>query len=75
MNRSIPTEFYTEAQPPTPFGLLAPMLRPMRILAILVGLLLFFAVGGSFLPLTTWLILVAGLAVPTAASLLLVAEE
>ncbi len=75
MNRSVSHDLYSDVRPLTVIALVAPALRRMRVLACLVGALLFFAVGGSFLPLTTWLLLVTGLAVPTVASLLLVAEE
>ena len=75
MARSVTPDLYPEVRPAELLTSLAPVLRRLKALAYLSVALLLIAVGGSFLPLGTWLLLTLAVAVPTVASLILVAAD
>lgn len=75
MARSITPELYPDVRPIGLLLALLPVLRSLSILAALTLALFLVAVAGAFLPLGTWLALALGLAVPTLASLILVAMD
>ena len=75
MARSVSPELYPDVRPLEVLAALLPYLRRVRVLAYLTLALFIIGVLGSFLPLGTWLLLCAGLAVPTIASFILVAAD
>lgn len=75
MARSVTPDLYPDLRPLGLLLALLPVLRSLSLLAALTLALFLVAVAGAFLPLGTWLVLSLGLAVPTLASLLLVALD
>lgn len=75
MARSVTPDLYPDIRPIGVLLALLPVLRSLSILAVLTLALFLVAIVGAFLPLGTWLALSLGLAVPTLASLVLVAMD
>jgi hypothetical protein len=75
MARPVTHDLYPDVRPAAVLLALAPALRRLKVLGYLTVALLLVAVLGSFLPLGTWLLLCAGLAVPTLLSAMLVAGD
>lgn len=75
MARPVTPDLYPDVRPLELLASLTPVLRRLKVLAYLTLALFLLALGGAFLPLGTWLLLTLAVAVPTVASLVLVASE
>jgi hypothetical protein len=75
MTYPVSPELYAESTPPRLVTALGSTLRRLRVLVYLVMALVLAVTLGSVVPLGTWLLLCAAVAVPTLAALLVVATE
>ena len=75
MARPVTHDLYPDVRPAGVLLALAPALRRLKVLGYLTAALFMVAILGSFLPLGTWLLLSAGLALPTLLSAMLVAGD
>ena len=75
MARPVTPELYPDVPPLEVIAALVPYLRRLRVLGYLTLVPFIVGVLGSFLPLSTWLLLSGALAVPTIASFVIVAAD
>ena len=75
MTHFVAPESFVQPTPMHVASIVASTLRRLRVLAYVLAALIIAVLVGSVAPLGTWLLLCAAVAVPTLASVLIVAAE